>query len=50
MMRKKRVPDIVSNIKVPSHDKNVIDVSFSILEILQSHLRGIQININQKVK
>ena len=49
MIRKKRIPDIVSDIKVPSHNENVIGISFSILEILQSCLREIQININQKV-
>jgi len=29
-----RVPQIVSDIKVTSHNKNIIDVCFSILEIL----------------
>ena len=33
-MREKRIPDIVSDIKVTSHNENVIYVSFSILEIL----------------
>jgi len=29
-----RVPQIVSDIEVASHDKNIIDVHFNILEIL----------------
>jgi len=34
MMRETRVPKIVSNIKVLSHDEYVVDVDLSILEIL----------------
>jgi len=49
MMMKKRIPDIISDIKVPSCNEDIIDVSFSIFEILQGHLRRIQININSKV-
>ena len=49
MIRKIRIPDIVSNIKISSHNKDIINISFSILEIFQSCLRGIQINGNQKV-
>ena len=33
-IREKKIPDIVSNIKVTSHNEDVIYVSFSILEIL----------------
>jgi len=48
-MREKRIPDIVSNIKVTSYNKSIIDVRFSILEIFQSHLRKIWINVHQKL-
>ena len=49
IMREMRILDIISNIKVTSHNKNIIDVSFNIFEILQSHLRRIWINVHQKV-
>ena len=49
IMRKKRILDIISNIKVTSHSKNIIDISFSILKILQSCLRKIWINVHQKL-
>ena len=29
-----RIPQTVPNVKVPSHNKDVIDIDFSILEIL----------------
>jgi len=34
MVRKIWVPKPISNVQVPSHDKNVIDIDFSILKIL----------------
>ena len=37
------IPKTISNIKVPSHDKDVTNIDFSILEILQSQLRQIRI-------
>ena len=41
-----RILKTISNIKVTSHDKDVVDIDFSILEILQSQLR---IHVNKKV-
>ena len=41
-----RILKTISNIKVTSHDKDVVDIDFSILEILQSQLR---IYVNKKV-
>jgi len=35
MMRETRVSNIVSNVKVSSHDEYVVDTDLSILEILQ---------------
>ena len=34
MMQVIRIPQIVLDIEVASHDKNIIDVCFNILEIL----------------
>jgi len=31
-----RISQIVSNVQVPSHNKDTIDIDFSILEILES--------------
>ena len=30
------IPKIIPNIKVPSHNENIIDIDFGILKILQS--------------
>jgi len=49
IMREERILDMVSNIKISSHSEDVTDVSFSILEILQSCLRRIWINVYQKI-
>ena len=35
MMREAKVPNIVSNVKVPSYYEYIVDVDLSILEILQ---------------
>jgi len=43
------IPKTISNIKVFSYDKDVININFSILEILQSQLKQIRIYINKKV-
>jgi len=43
------IPKTIPNIRVFSHDKDVININFSILEILQSWLRQIRIYINKKV-
>ena len=40
---------MIPNIKVPSYDKDVIDVDFSILEMLQSQLGQVRVYINKKV-
>jgi len=36
---KKWVPTIVSDVEIPSHNKNIANIDFSILDILSSHLR-----------
>jgi len=48
-MRKRGIPTTISNVKISSHDLNIINVSFSILKILWSWLRRVQIYVNQKV-
>ena len=50
MMRKIQILHAIPNIKVPSHDKYVIYIDFSILEILQSQLKKVWININQEIR
>ena len=50
MMRKIWILNAISNIEVPSHDEYIIYVDFSILKILQSQLRRVWINVNQKIK
>jgi len=44
-----RILKTISNIKNTSHDKDVVDIDFSILEILQGRLRQIRIYVNKKV-
>jgi len=44
-MRKRRVLDTVSNIKIASHNEKVLNVCLRILKILQGRVRRIQINI-----
>ena len=34
MMRKIWIPKIIPNVEIPSHDKNIVNVNFSILKIL----------------
>ena len=46
IMREKMILAMVSNIKISSHNEDITNVSFSILEILQSCLRRIWINVN----
>ena len=48
VMRIHRIPKAVSDVKVTSHDKNIRDISSSILEILKSWLWRVWIDINQK--
>jgi len=45
-MRKRRVLDTVSNIKITSHNEKVLNVCLRILKILQDKVRRIQINIH----
>jgi len=33
VMRKRRIPQTISNVKVPSHNKNIINIDLNILEI-----------------
>ena len=40
------IPKTIPNIKVLHHDENIVNIDFSILEILQSHLRQIRIYID----
>jgi len=44
-----QIPKTISNIKFPSHNKDIINVNLSILEILQSQLRWIRVYINKKL-
>jgi len=46
VIRKRRVPDTVSNIKITSHDEKVLNVCLKIFKILQSRVRRIQINVH----
>ena len=39
------VPKIISNIEIARHEKNIVNVDLSILEILQSQMRRIRINV-----
>jgi len=41
MIGEKWIPGTVSDVKVTCHNENVIDVSFSIVEILESCLRRV---------
>jgi len=34
-----QISKTIPNIKVPHHDENIVNIDFSILEILQSHLK-----------
>jgi len=45
-MRKRRVSDTVSNIKIASHNEKVLNVCLRILKILQGRVRRIQINVH----
>jgi len=44
-----QISKTISNIKFPSHNKDIINVNLSILEILQSWLRWIRVYINKKL-
>ena len=44
-----KVPKTIPNIKVTSHDKDIVNIDFSILEISQSQLKQIRIYVNKKV-
>ena len=46
MIRKKRILNIVSNIKITSHNKKILNVCLRILKILQGRVRRIWINIH----
>jgi len=46
IVRVKRVLQIISNIKIIRHDQKISNIDFSILEILQSWLRRIRINVH----
>jgi len=45
-MRKRRVLDTVSSIKITSHNEKILNVCLRILKILQGKVRRIQINIH----
>jgi len=45
----RQVPITISNIKISGHDKNIINIGLSILEILWGQLLFIQINIDYKI-
>ena len=49
MIGEKWIPGTVSDVKVTCHNENVIDVSFSIVEILESYLRRVWVNFHQKI-
>jgi len=44
-----KVPKTITNIKVTSYDKDIVNIDFSILEISQSQLKQIRIYVNKKV-
>jgi len=46
VMRKRRVSDTVSNIKIASHNEKVLNVCLRILKILQGRVKRIWINIH----
>jgi len=39
MVWKIRIPKIVPNVKISHYNENIVEINFSILEILQSQLR-----------
>jgi len=47
MMEKRQVPQTVMNVKIIYHDQKILNAYFSILEILQSCMGRIQVNIHQ---
>ena len=49
-MRIKWIPQIVSNIKISSHNQKYLNIDFNILEILQSQLKRVRIDIHKGKK
>jgi len=46
IVRVERVLQIITNIKVTRHNQKISNIGFSILEILQSWLRRVRINVH----
>ena len=46
VMRKRRIPDTVLNIKIASHNKKVLNLCLRILKIFQGRVRRIWINVH----
>ena len=46
MIQEIQIPKTIPNIKISSHNKDIVNIDFSILKILQSYLRQIIIYID----
>jgi len=49
MIGEKRIPETISDVKVTCYNKNIINVSFIIFKILQSHLRRVRIDVDHEI-